>query len=156
MSCHGIDYSGHRYATDAEMLPLEIATMAIDLAIPLPPIYTAVKGSTVAVRGTIASAQHVGRAGEAAVRAAFDIGPATRIAVNGATRIPDGLTATVLSEVKNVRALSYSQQLRDYASFARETGRQFDLYVRPNTQLSAPLQHAWRSGEINIKVIPGL
>ena len=50
MGCHGIDYSGHRYATEAQMLPLEIATMAIDLAIPLPPIYAAVKGSSVAAR----------------------------------------------------------------------------------------------------------
>ena len=107
-------------------------------------------------RSTMATAQQIGRAGEAAVRGAFDIGPATRIVVNGAARIPDGLTATVLSEVKNVRALSYSRQLRDYAAFAADEGLQFDLYVRPNTVLSAPLQQAWRNGEINVRYIPGL
>jgi hypothetical protein len=80
---------------------------------------------------------------------------ATRITVNGATRIPDGLTGTVLSEVKNVGALSYTQQLRDFVAFARQSGRQFDLYLRPNTQLSGSLQDAVRAGEINLRYIPG-
>jgi hypothetical protein len=96
----------------------------------------------------------VGQAGEAAVRAATDIGPATRIRVNGATRIPDGFTETVLSEVKNVGSLSYTQQLRDFADFARQSGRQFDLYVRPNTQLSGPLKEAIHRDEINLQYIP--
>jgi hypothetical protein len=96
----------------------------------------------------------LGRAGEAAVRAAVDIGPATRITVNGATRIPDGLTASVLSEVKNVGSLSYTQQLRDFAAFAQQTGRRFDLYVRPGTQLSGPLLDAEARGLVNILEIP--
>jgi hypothetical protein len=53
MACHGVDYSNRRYATEAEMLPLEIATIAVDLAIPLPPILTAVKGA----RTTAAAAE---------------------------------------------------------------------------------------------------
>jgi hypothetical protein len=109
----------------------------------------------VAARGA-AAAVRVGQAGEAAVRAAVNIGPATRITVNGATRIPDGLTARVLSEVKNVSSQSYTQQLRDFASFAQQTGRQFDLYVRPNTQLSGPLLDAINAGQINLRYIPGL
>lgn len=101
------------------------------------------------------AAVRLGQAGEAAVRAAADIGPATRITVNGVTRIPDGLTSRALSEVKNVGSLSYTQQLRDYAAFARQAGRQFDLYVRPDTQLSGPLLNAVRAGEINLRYIPG-
>jgi hypothetical protein len=96
----------------------------------------------------------LGQAGEAAVRAAHDIGPATRIVVNGADRIPDGLTDDVLSEVKNVGSLSYKQQLRDYAQFAGETGRRFDLYVRPGAELSGPLKQAVANGEINLLFIP--
>jgi hypothetical protein len=101
-----------------------------------------------------AAAVRVGQAGEAAVRAAVDIGQATRITVNGATRVPDGLTARALSEVKNVGSLSYTQQLRDFAAFAQQTGRQFDLYVRPSTQLSGPLLDAIRAGQINLRYIP--
>jgi RHS repeat-associated protein len=108
-----------------------------------------------AARGGAAAAR-LGQAGEAAVRAAYDIGPTTRVLVNGVERIPDGLTGRVLSEVKNVGSLSYTQQLRDFATFAQQTGRQFDLYVRPGTQLSGPLSDAIRAGEINLRFIPGL
>jgi hypothetical protein len=148
-----VDYSNRRYATEAEMLPLEIATMAVDIAIPLPPIYTAVKGSTVAARGGLAAVR-LGRAGEDAVRAAFDIGNPTRILVNGRNRIPDGLTTNILSEVKNVRSLSFSRQLRDFSDFAQQTGRRFDLFVRPNTELSTPLRRAVQDGTINLRLIP--
>jgi hypothetical protein len=96
----------------------------------------------------------VGQRGEDAVRAACSIGDKMKIAVNGRNRIPDGLTNTVLSEVKNVGSLSYTQQLRDFADFAAQNGRQFDLYVRPTTQLSGPLMDAIRAGHINLRYIP--
>jgi hypothetical protein len=47
-----------------------------------------------------------------------------------------------VSEVKNVSSLSYSSQLRDYVSYAQQTRRQVDLYVRggsSRTRLSGPL-----------------
>jgi hypothetical protein len=88
------------------------------------------------------------------VREARDIGPKVRINANGRIRIPDGLTDTTLSEVKNVDSLSYTQQLRDFSDFAQATGRQFDLYVRQDTQLSGPLLDAIASGDINLNFIP--
>jgi RHS repeat-associated protein len=66
----------------------------------------------------------VGQAGEDAVRSAYDIGPKVPIRVAGRDRIPDGLTTSRVSEVKNVGSLSYSSQLRDYVSYAQQTGRQ--------------------------------
>jgi RHS repeat-associated protein len=117
----------------------------------------AIKGGAMAGRATRGglSSVRLGQAGEAAVRQAVDIGPATRITINGVTRIPDGLTSRTLSEVKNVSSLSYTRQLRDYSAFARKSGRQFDLYVRPDTEISGPLLKAVRSGEINLRLIPG-
>jgi RHS repeat-associated protein len=96
----------------------------------------------------------VGQAGEAAVRAAVDIGPKTAIQIAGRTRIPDGLTSTVLSEVKNVGSLSYTQQLRDFAAYAGQNGLRFDLWVRPTTQLSGPLADEVARGAINLRFIP--
>ena len=97
----------------------------------------------------------IGQAGERAVRAANDIGPKVRIEINGRGRVPDGLTDSVLSEVKNVQRLSFTRQLRDFADFAHQTGRRFDLFVRPNTRLSGPLQEAISPGKrINIRTIP--
>jgi hypothetical protein len=98
----------------------------------------------------------LGRAGEAAVRGTYDIGPKTSIDIaGGGTRIPDGLTGTTLSEVKNVQSLSYTQQLQDFAAYSQQNGLRFDLYVRPDTQLSGPLQQAIRNGLINLRNIPG-
>lgn len=53
----------------------------------------------------------VGQAGEDAVRGAYDIGDKVPIRVAGRGRIPDGLTPSTLSEVKNVASLSYTRQL---------------------------------------------
>ena len=60
----------------------------------------------------------------------------TKIFVNGRNRIPDKLTNGVLTEVKNVKYISNTQQLKDFADFAKQTGRQLELYVRPTTQVA--------------------
>jgi len=96
----------------------------------------------------------IGQARERAVRAVFDLGERVSIRVAGRTRIPDGISRTALSEVKNVKSLSYTSQLRDYATFARQEGLRFDLYVRTNTKLSGPLFDAIKRGLINLRYIP--
>jgi Restriction endonuclease fold toxin 7 len=55
-------------------------------------------------------------------------------------RIPDALTKTTLTEVKNVSYLPYTSQLQDFSYYATQTGRQFNLVVRANTVLSGPLE----------------
>jgi len=95
------------------------------------------------------SASEVGANGEINVRLSADIGDKTPIQWNGKTLVPDGLTNTTVSEVKNVGDLSFTQQLRDYADFAQQTGRTFNLYTRPNTNLSGPLKEAISKGLIN-------
>jgi RHS repeat-associated protein len=137
------------------------AASRTDMAMAAVTILTLGKGSEVteaslALREGMAAVRTAGREGEAAVRAAVDIGPKRSIVVAGRIRIPDGMTSTVLSEVKNVRALSYTQQLRDYAAFAasQPEGFRFDLYVRPGAALSGPLKAARDSGAVNILEIP--
>jgi hypothetical protein len=119
----------------------------------------AVKAGSVLAKGTRkivprVSPNALGRAGEAAVRGAFNIGDKTKILINGRTRIPDGLTNRVLSEVKNVKSLSFTRQLRDFADFAGKNNLRFDLFVRPNTQMSGPLMEAVEQGVINLRFIP--
>lgn len=109
------------------------------------------------VRAAAKTAGQLGREGEAAVRAAYNIGekPTRSILMNGRARIPDGLRpGESLSEVKNVDRLSFTRQLRDYAEYARSEGLRFDLYTRPSTRLSRPLQDAIDSGIINHLHIP--
>jgi hypothetical protein len=100
----------------------------------------------------------MGQAGEAAVRSQYNIGPKQAFTQNGNDRIADGMTATRMSEVKNVKSQSYTQQLRDNVDYAQRTGRQVDLYVRPNggTTLSGPLQDAIADPTVplNLRFIP--
>jgi RHS repeat-associated protein len=73
-----------------------------------------------------------------------------------AYRIPDGLnhTTRVISEVKNVSSLSYTNQLRDYVLWAQANNYTFELWVRPTTILSGPLQQAVSNGQIVLRFLP--
>ncbi len=109
---------------------------------------------TVAARGSTATARSLGVAGERAV----GIGSKTRIpSLTGTAkyRIPDGLSSTTLTEVKNVSSLSYTRQLWDFHMFSQQTGRQFMLYTRPTTTFSGPLQGLINQGQIIVRPIPG-
>jgi hypothetical protein len=65
-------------------------------------------------------------------------------------RIPEELNSTTLGEVKNVSRLSYTNQLRDFAAYAKDNGLEFNLYVRGGTRVSGPLQAAIDSGDSNL------
>ncbi len=73
-----------------------------------------------------------------------------------AYRIPDELTNTALTEVKNVGSLRYTNQLRDFYWYANSTGRSFNLIVRANTMLNSRLQAMVDAGVINLEpTLPG-
>ena len=154
----GSDTPGQGPDTDAEgfytttALNFGFSMLGPKLLAPFFPRTCATGGSRAARGG--AQAVRVGQAGEAAVRSVADIGEKVLIRVGGRGRIPDGLTSTVLSEVKNVSSLSYTQQLRDFAAHASANGLRFDLWVRPTTQMSGPLLDAIEAGAINRRFIP--
>ncbi|PPT26960.1 hypothetical protein XabCFBP2524_22360, partial [Xanthomonas axonopodis pv. begoniae] len=101
-------------------------------------------------------AVRLGRMGEDAVHAAYDIGGKEFFVLNGRLRMPDGINWTLgtISEVKNTQSLSYTRQLRDYVSFSKANGLDFHLYVRPGAKLSGPLEAAVKSKEIILRDIP--
>jgi RHS repeat-associated protein len=154
--CHGTTPDGpRREMTPGEARVLDILSMILITATTAGLGDVAVAGEIVEEAAVAAkSAGALGREGEAAVRAAYNIGEKITIQVAGRTRIPDGLTSTVLSEVKNVQSLSYTQQLRDFASYASQNGLRYDLYVRPTTKLSGPLAQEVANGAINLRFIP--
>ncbi|MCU0649591.1 MAG: putative toxin [Gemmatimonadaceae bacterium] len=101
-----------------------------------------------------AHARALGAAGEAAsgiTKSYQRIESPTRTA---AYRVPDGLTATTLSEVKNVAKLSLTNQLRDFSIFAQTNNLAFELWVRPSTQLSGPLQQFIKDQSIMVRLLP--
>lgn len=106
-----------------------------------------------AARSSTATARALGAAGERAVGLS---GTKTAIQVGSRTRIPDALTRTTLTEVKNVKSLSFTRQLRDFHTYSQQNGLDFILYTRPNTTLSGPLRQAINNGSIIHRYIPGL
>ena len=83
---------------------------------------------------TTGSPDSMGKAGER--MAGIDQSAKEPIQINGRTRIPDAMTDTTLIEVKNVKYISNTQQLRDFAAFANATGRSLELWVRPTTRIA--------------------
>ena len=104
----------------------------------------------------IARVRATGEAGEASVRSRFNIGTKGRVDVPGTdrSRIPDGITDTAISEVKNVKRLGFTRQLRDFVAIAKSQSKQFLLFVREETKLTGPLAEAIESGDIIIHFIP--
>ncbi|MDA8439919.1 MAG: putative toxin, partial [Propionibacterium sp.] len=95
--------------------------------------------------GSGAASVRVGQAGEAAVRAEYDIGAKATRVIDGRTRIFDGLNDEAVSEVKNVNYQAYTQQLKDSLAYAQQNQLRFDLYVRGGssaTVLSGRLRDA--------------
>ena len=83
---------------------------------------------------TTGSPNSMGQAGER--MAGIDQSAKQSIQVNGRTRIPDAITPTKLTEVKNVKYISNTQQLKDFATYAHDTGRSLELWVRPTTRVA--------------------
>lgn len=86
---------------------------------------------------TTGTSNSMGKVGEGL--AGIDQSAKQPIQINGRTRIPDALTNTTLKEVKNVKYLSNTQQLRDFAAYANNTGRSLELWVRPTTRIAKPV-----------------
>ncbi len=55
-----------------------------------------------------------------------------------------------MSEVKNVRYLAFTQQLRDYVGLAQQLGGRLTIFVRTHTKLSAELEAAAVAGTLKI------
>jgi len=101
-----------------------------------------------------ARAARLGAEGEQAVGL---FGPKVGIRIPGSNqlRVPDNLTTTTLTEVKNVAYQGYTRQIRDFTTYSQSKGLAFELYIRPSTRLSANLEAAVRRGEIALIYIPG-
>ena len=89
---------------------------------------------------TTGSPNSIGKTGERL--AGIDQSAKNPIKVNGRTRIPDALTDTTLTEVKNVRYISNTRQLRDFATYAKSTGRSLELWIRPTTRVAKTVINA--------------
>lgn len=168
--------SAMQVATDmrtalAQASSTQIALGTGDVAFGVASIATPARGTALARAGSYrspwidafevraASMAEVRSLGIAGERAVGDIGQKVRLSVPGTDRyrVVDGYLrrTNTISEVKNVKSLSYTQQLRDNVTIARNEGATFDLYLRSNTRVTGPLEAAFQLGEIVPRCIPG-
>jgi Restriction endonuclease fold toxin 7 len=147
------DYKGHAgrraAAVEAGRLIGEIGLTAASL------IPTGGVGEVPTVVKGLDLARKLGKAGEEAagiVKNTERIASATKTAKY---RIPDKLdhAARVIGEVKNVKSLSYTNQLKDFAAYAEKNKYAFELWVRPTTKLSGPLQKQVEAGKITLRLL---
>ncbi len=103
----------------------------------------------------MAAIRQLGADGEAAANIAKNTARIPSASGTAAFRIPDVLDhgAQMIGEVKNVGRLSFTSQLRDYASYAQTNSYQFQLWVRPGTVLSEPLSAEVAYGNILLRFI---
>ena len=97
----------------------------------------------------------LGRLGEEAVGIPANAPkPSIKIPESGVTRYPDRLTQETIEEVKNVKYLAFTQQLRDYLAHAQNNDLTFILHARPDTTYSGLLRQLIDAGHIELRYIP--
>ena len=104
--------------------------------------------------GGVGGARALGRAGEAAADLVKNTTRVPSATGTAAYRIPDGLTSTTLTEVKNVGRLSLTNQIRDFAAAAKEAKVSFDLIVRRTTEMTKQLREFIVNEGISVKFLP--
>lgn len=72
---------------------------------------------------------HRGQEGLRALGIKQNTTPIPSVTGTAAYRVPDALTDSVLTEVKNVSRLGLSPQIKDFTYYSVQTGHRFDLYV---------------------------
>ena len=107
-------------------------------------------GAVKAAKYTTGTPNAVGKMGE---QLSGIVKNTTRYTVNNRTRIPDGVTSKFIQEVKNVKTLSYTSQLKDSLQIAQSSGRRLQLFIRPNTKLSGPLKNAITQHNIRVRYL---
>ena len=107
-------------------------------------------GAVKAAKYTTGTPNAVGKMGE---QLSGIVKNTTRYTVNNRTRIPDGVTSKFIQEVKNVKTLSYTSQLKDSLQIAQSSGRRLQLFIRPNTKLSGPLKYAITQHNISVRYL---
>jgi hypothetical protein len=101
-------------------------------------------------------ARALGRDGELAAQIVKNTERIESLTRTAAYRIPDALekTTLILTEVKNVKSLSLTNQLKDFILYGQRNSMEVVLRVRPTTMLSKPLQDAIKRGDLILQFLP--
>ena len=101
----------------------------------------------------LGKAAKLGKEGEQAAGIIKNTRRIESITGTAAYRVPDEITKAGIREVKNVKELSFTSQIKDLFLAAQKEGKPLTLSIRRNTKLSKPLQELVKRGEIKIEYI---
>ena len=102
-----------------------------------------------------AIARAVGRAGEVASGIIKNTSRIKSLTNTANYRIPDQLldNPKVLSEIKNVSTLPFTNQIKDFVAYSQQKNYTFELWTRATTQISQPLQKLITDGQIIHRIL---
>jgi RHS repeat-associated protein len=136
--------------------PVTVAVFVTKAAVEVGPAVAGVVAATgvTIAQATMATVRAVGVAGETAAGIYKNTERIVSATKTAAYRVPDQLTKTTLTEVKNVARLGLSNQIKDFQMYAREKGLDMELRVRDeSTKLSLPLRNYMEQHNIALKYI---
>ena len=101
----------------------------------------------------MANVRRLGREGEEAAGIVKNTKRIDSLTGTASHRVPDEIGETWIREVKNVKTLHFSSQLRDSLYTAIEEGKDFRLAIRSNTKLSARLREVIDASWIKLEFL---
>ena len=127
--------------------------LVLDLGATAIPGAPAFAGSSIKAARLAENARR-GKAFEKAILKAFELQKNTRgiKSASGSAqfRIPDALTRDLLVEVKGVKQLNLTKQVRDFIDFAADDGRQVVIAVKDSTKISRGFREFIETGQVII------
>ncbi len=109
-----------------------------------------IKAGTLASKISMSRVRWVGKIGEKLSRLPKNTKHIDSLSKTAKYRIPDYLDKAnkIIGDVKNVKKLSYTSQLKDFMLYAEKHGYTYVLKIRKTTQLSSTLKSLVDAGKI--------
>ena len=109
-----------------------------------------IKAGTLASKISMSRVRWVGKIGEKLSKLPKNTKHIESLSKTAKYRIPDYLDKTnkIIGDVKNVKELSYTSQLKDFMLYAEKYGYTYVIKIRKTTQLSSTLKSLVDAGKI--------
>lgn len=109
-----------------------------------------IKAGTLASKVSMSRVRWLGKIGEKLSRLPKNTKHIDSLSKTAKYRIPDYLDKSnkIIGDVKNVKRLSYTNQLRDFMLYAEKNGYTYVIKIRKATQLSSTLKSLVDAGKI--------
>jgi RHS repeat-associated protein len=145
------DLVKHPSRENATALGLDVVGAAIPFATGLGKGFKLAKALEQARR--LQEARRLGKEGELTAGIARNTERIVSLTGTAAFRVPDEITKSAIREVKNVKELALTNQIKDLLLYAQKEGKQLTVVVRKDTNLTKPLQELVEKGTVRLEYL---